>query len=151
MLEKEELGGCLWQQHMLRLSLAALDSPVELVSRVFPSRFRYHCPTLPPVSRRAVETVTLSKVLWTGTQVPSCQRTNCRVFGTPLTPTEGNTATTTRLRTPNKVCGHRVRDAVNKDASSAARCWNETIIEIDLGIPMSGGRRSENQRLRESV
>lgn len=92
------------------------DSPVELVSGVSPSRFRYHCPTLPPVSRRAVETVTLSKVLWTGTQVPSCQHTNCQVFGTPLTPTEGNTATTTRLRTPNKVCRHRVRAVINKDA-----------------------------------
>lgn len=78
-----------------------------------------------------METVTLSKVLWTGTQVPSCQHTNFQVFGTPLTPTEGNTATTARLRTPNKVCRHRVRDVINKDA------WNEPIIENNLGIPTS--------------
>lgn len=54
--------------------------------------------------------VTLSKVLWTGTQVPSCQRTNCQAFGTPLTRMEGNTATTTHLRTRNKVCHRWARD-----------------------------------------
>lgn len=54
--------------------------------------------------------VTLSKVLWTGTQVPSCQHTNFQVFGTLLTRMEGNTATTVCLPTHNKVCHHRVRD-----------------------------------------
>lgn len=77
---------------------------------VFLSRFRYHCHTLLPVSRRAVEMVTLSKALWTGTQVPSCQHTNFQVFGTLLTRMEGNTATTACLCTHNKVCHHKVRD-----------------------------------------
>ena len=87
-----------------------LESPVinQLLFFCFFS-FRYHCHTLPPVSPRAVGTVTRSKVLWTGTQVPSCQPTNCQVSGTLPTPTEGSTATTTRLHTHNKVCHHRVK------------------------------------------
>lgn len=76
--------------------------------------FRYHCHTLPPVSLRAVETVTQSKVLWIGTRVPSCQPTNCQVSGTLPTPTEGNTATTTLRHTHNKVFHHRVRDSCRK-------------------------------------
>lgn len=91
-----------------------LKSPwLALLSLFSPSFFfhlRYHCHTLPPVSLRAVETVTQSKVLWTGTPVPSCQPTNCQVSGTLPTPTEGNTVATTLLHTRSKVCRHRVRD-----------------------------------------
>ena len=76
--------------------------------------FRYHCHTLPPVSPRAVGTVTQSKVLWIGIQVPSCQPTNCQVSGTLPTPTEGNTATTTLLHTRNKVCHQRAEENYRK-------------------------------------
>lgn len=82
--------------------------------------FRYRCHTLPPVSPRAVGTVTQSKVLWTGTRVLSCRLTNCRVSGTLPTPTEGNTATTALLHTHNKVCRHRVKE---KHAATDNKHW----------------------------
>lgn len=103
---------CHWQQN-----ISLCRQPCDWVSLTPPPpppQFRYHCHTLPPVSLRAVETVTRSKVLWIGTQVPSCQPTNCQVSGTLPTPTEGNTATTTLLHTHNKVCHHRVRDSCRK-------------------------------------
>lgn len=97
--------------------------PLSLYVVFFLLRFRYHCHTLLPVSRRAVEMVTPSKVLWTGTQVPSCQHTNFQAFGTLLTQMEGNTATTACLRIHNKVRHHRIRHGT-VDGSS--------VIEVNL-------------------
>lgn len=105
----------------------------ELICCVFLPRFRYHCHTLLPVSRRAVEMVTLSKVLWTGTQVPSCQHTNFQVFGTLLTRMAGNTATTVCLRTHNKVCHHRVRDdsVVGSSVLEVNLMWRTSVSVFD--------------------
>lgn len=76
--------------------------------------------------------VTRSKVLWTGTRVPSCQLTNCQVSGTRPTPTEESTATTTLLRS-HKVCYHSVQSKQLMTHTGIADINTRDILGVYLG------------------